>query len=67
MRHQKFSKPALAFLIAGLLLITLTPLVGRHFHLPDFAIGCLNGLGLACEAISLGIMQKNRKRKCQIL
>ncbi|QQL49052.1 hypothetical protein [Mucilaginibacter ginkgonis] len=63
---QRFTKKALAFLITGLMLVTLTPIINKHYHLPDGAAGFITGIGLASEVIALALMQKERKRTCQL-
>lgn len=65
MKRNTIPNSALTFLIVGLLLITLTPIIGRHFLLSDGLKGFLNGLGLALEFIALVKIQRNKKdRKC---
>jgi len=57
-------KPARILLIAGILLTTLTPIVGRHMPMPDFVKGFITGLGITFEFIAIVKIQRNKNRKC---
>lgn len=61
MKQNTMSKPALALLITGLLLISFVPLVNRYFPLPDFVKGFLGGLGIALELIALIKSKRDKK------
>lgn len=54
-------KPALIMLIAGLLMTTMMPVVGRYFSMPDFVKGFMTGLGLTIEFIALVKIQRNKR------
>jgi len=41
MKNNKMPKSALLFLLAGLLIAVVTPLIKNHFHLPGFITGLL--------------------------
>jgi hypothetical protein len=66
MKHYTIPKPALVLLIAGLLMTTTMPLIGRHFSMPDFAKGFITGLGLTLELLALVKIQQSKSRKCAI-
>jgi len=61
MKLNPIPKSALLLLIAGLLMTTMVPFVGRHFSMPDFAKGFVTGLGLTLEFIALVKIQRNKK------
>lgn len=65
MKINTIPKPALILLITGLLMTTLTPIIGRHTFMPDFEKGFITGLGLTLELIGLIKMQRSKKAgKC---
>ncbi|WP_460680693.1 hypothetical protein [Mucilaginibacter koreensis] len=68
MKHYPASKPALWYLITGLLLTTLTPVINRYYPLPDSMRGFITGLGLAIEMIAIVKLQRSRQKQhiCQI-
>jgi hypothetical protein len=66
MKHNPIPKPALFLLIAGLLLTTTMPIIGRHFLMPDFVKGFMTGLGLTLELIALVKIQRSKNRRCVI-
>jgi hypothetical protein len=66
MKLNPIPKPALILLIAGLLMTTTMPVIGRHFPMPDFAKGFITGLGLTLEFIALVKIQRSKSRKCAI-
>jgi len=61
MKRFNIPKSALPYLIIGLLLATLTPIIGRYCHLPDFLKGFSSGLGLTLEVIALVKIQRSKK------
>jgi hypothetical protein len=61
MKSNNISNAALTYLILGLLLVTLTPIMGRYISIPDFLKGFLNGLGLTLEFIAVVKIQKGQK------
>lgn len=63
MKRNPIPKPAFALMAIGLLLVSLMPIVARHFAIPDFARGFVTGLGLTLEVIALVKMQRSRCRK----
>lgn len=66
MKRNTIPNPALAYLIIGLLLTTLTPIISRHLLLPDSIKGFIIGLGLMFEVIALvKIRRSNKDRKCR--
>lgn len=64
MKRNFMPKQAQFLLIAGLLLTTLTPMIGRHMPIPDFVKGLVTGLGLTLEFIALVKIQRSNNRKC---
>ena len=67
MKRFNIPKTTLPYFIIGLLLTTLTPIIGRHFQLPDFLRGFASGLGLTLEVIALVKIQRSRKlSKCNL-
>ena len=65
MKRNTIPKSALALLIIGLLITTLTPVINSSFPMPDYVKGFLVGLGLMLEVIALIKIQQNRKNiKC---
>jgi hypothetical protein len=66
MKLNPIPKPALFLLIAGLLLTTTMPIIGRHFLMPDFVKGFMTGLGLTLELIALVKIQRGKNRRCAI-
>lgn len=68
MKHYPASKPALKYLITGLLLTTLTPVINRYYPLPDGMRGFITGLGLAIEMIAIVKLQRSRQKQqiCQL-
>lgn len=68
MKRNTIPKSALALLVIGLLMTTLTSIINRYFPLPDFSKGFLNGLGLTIEIIALVKIQRSKKNiKCAAL
>jgi len=61
MKRNPIPKSALIMLIAGLLMTTMMPVVGRHFPMPDFVKGFMTGLGLTIEFIALVKIQRNKR------
>lgn len=67
MKLNTIPKSALALLMIGLLLVTLTPIINRYFPLPDFLKGLMNGLGLTIEVIALIKIDRSKKKsRCAI-
>jgi|GEM_PF-916553 len=66
MKRNNISKSALACLLTGLLMTTLTPAISRYLPLPDFLKGFLCGLGLMLELIALVKIQRSRRAKCAV-
>jgi hypothetical protein len=65
---NNISKTTLACFIAGLLMTTLTPVLSRHFHFPDFLKGFIGGLGIMLEVIAIiKISRANKGNKCRVL
>lgn len=62
MKPNYIPQPALTYLIIGLLIITVTPIMGRYFPLPDFLRGFLSGLGLTLEFIGVVKIKRNKKK-----
>lgn len=60
MKRNPIPKPALMYLATGLLMVTLMPILARHFAIPDFVRGFITGTGLALEIVALVKMQKVR-------
>lgn len=68
MKLNHIPKNALIILITGLLFTTLTPIMGRYFHLPDFLKGFISGLGLMLEVIAIiKIQQAKKQHNCDKL
>ncbi|MFD0795634.1 hypothetical protein ACFQZX_18575 [Mucilaginibacter litoreus] len=67
MKISNILKPALAYLITGLMITILTPIISRQFSLPDYLRGFLTGLGLTLEFIALVKIQPAKKHsKCPL-
>jgi hypothetical protein len=62
MKRNAISKSAMPFLVIGLLLTSLTPIISRHFHWPDLVKGFLAGLALALEMIAIIKMSRSNKK-----
>lgn len=60
---KRIQKPALFFLVIGLLLTSLTPIMDRYIPIPGMIKGFITGLGLAFEIIALVKLDQNRKCK----
>jgi len=58
---KRIQKIAMAYLIIGLLLTLLMPIVSRYFELSDFLKGFLKGLGLPLEIIGIIKLQSAKK------
>lgn len=66
MKRTTIPKPALLYLISGLLITTLTPVLARYYPMSDLLRGFCTGLGLTLEVIALILIQRSRKnQKCQ--
>jgi uncharacterized membrane protein len=66
MKSNNISNAALTYLILGLLLVTLTPIMGRYISIPDFLKGFLNGLGLTLEFIAIvKIRDRQKANSCR--
>ena len=61
MKRNAIPKPALACLIIGLMITSVTPIISNHFQMPDILRGFLTGLGLTLEVIALVKIQRSRK------
>lgn len=65
MTRISIPKSALAYLVIGLLLTTLMPILDRYFPIPDLLRGFITGLGLTLEVIALVKIQRSKKgRSC---
>ena len=64
MKRQKLSAGTLVYLLSGLLLVVVTPALGKHLAMPDMLKGFLTGLGMMLEVIAIIKMQKSRSRSC---
>ncbi|CAM4052776.1 hypothetical protein SAMN06265348_10243 [Pedobacter westerhofensis] len=62
MKRQKLSAGTLVYLLSGLLLVVVTPPLGKHLAMPDMLKGFLTGLGMMLEVIAIIKMQKSRSR-----
>ncbi|PJJ84448.1 hypothetical protein [Mucilaginibacter auburnensis] len=68
MKNLKEQKTTVIILVIGLLIVSLTPIVNRYFHLADAFTGFLTGIGLMIECIALIKMQQIKKQNaCGIL
>lgn len=68
MKYISIPKSALVFLVAGLLLTTLPPILSRYFSIPDLFRGFITGVGLTFEVIALAKIQRSKKgRSCAAL
>ncbi|WDF54866.1 hypothetical protein [Mucilaginibacter sp. KACC 22063] len=61
MKQNKPSKPVMALLIIGVLMVTTTPIISKHFFMPDSVRGFIYGLGLALEVIAIIKFQQSKK------
>ena len=57
-------KPALALLITGLILTTISPVLAHHFHYSDFLTGSLTGFGIGMELFAV-ILTVRHKRSAE--
>lgn len=64
MKRNNIPKSALYILIIGLLMTTLTPIIGRYFPLPDFLKGFISSLGLMLEVVAIIKIQRSKQTKC---
>jgi hypothetical protein len=61
------SRSTLALFISGLLLVSLTPFIARHYPLPDYLTGFLSGLGRTLEFLAVVKMQRSKTgRSCKL-
>ena len=60
MKTRKMSRSTLILFISGLLLVSLTPIVSRHYPMPDFLSGLLSGTGLTLELLAVVRMQRSK-------
>ncbi|HEY0895863.1 MAG TPA: hypothetical protein VGE15_04875 [Sphingobacteriaceae bacterium] len=60
MKPRRMSRSTLTLFISGLLLVSLTPIIARHYHVPDYVSGFLSGLGLTLEFLAVVNMQRSR-------
>lgn len=67
MLHKKNAKKALFPLLAGLLLVTLTPIPGRYVQISDGLRGALTGIGLSLEVISFFMIDRDKNQgRCRM-
>ena len=60
MKTRRMSRSTLILFISGLLLVSLTPYVSRHYPIPDYLGGFLSGTGLALEFLAVVKMQRSK-------
>jgi len=66
MKRYHIPKTALICFIAGLMMTTLTPILGRYIPISAFLKGIINGLGLMLEVIAIiKISRRNKDNKCK--
>jgi len=61
MKRNTIPKPALLYLISGLLITTMTPVLARYYPVSDILRGFATGLGLTLEVIGIILIQKSKK------
>lgn len=54
-------KSALVYIITGLLMVTLVPVLSRYLPIPDAVKGFITGMGHALEFIAIVKIQRSRK------
>jgi hypothetical protein len=65
MKRNTISKTALTYLIVGLLITALTPIISRYYPVSDVVRGFITGLGLTLEVIAIvKIRQGKIGRNC---
>ncbi|MDB5019923.1 MAG: hypothetical protein JWQ28_1050 [Pedobacter sp.] len=65
MKRNTISKTALTYLIVGLLITALTPIISRYYPVSDVVRGFITGLGLTLEVIAIvKIRQGKIVRNC---
>jgi len=62
MLTRSFKNPAAIFLIAGLMVITVTQILARMVLMTDFVKGALTGVGIGLEIIALIKLRSAQKR-----
>ncbi|HEK21480.1 MULTISPECIES: hypothetical protein [unclassified Mucilaginibacter] len=62
MNIVSFPKKISYFLLAGLLIISFTLLLGQFTKLPDFARGALMGAGIGMEIIAINRLAVYKKK-----
>ncbi len=66
MKKQKFTLQVRLLLIIGLLMQSISLLIGQYFMMSDFLRGLLQGLSLALIIMALIKQKKNNKYFCRI-
>ncbi len=61
--YQMKKTPALALLITGLMLVTVAPLIGQHFHLADSTRGFITGTGIGIEIMAILIIRRRKIKR----
>lgn len=69
MKYNAIPKQAIMYLVTGLLLTSLTPILNKYLAMPDFIKGFLTSLGLTLEFIALVKIQRIKKenQRCGVL
>ena len=65
MKNNQIQKAALPYFITGLLLVTVSPAIGRYYQLPDFVTGFLTGLGLMLEVVAFIRIRRDKSVSCR--
>lgn len=60
MKPRKMSPTTLILFVSGLLLVSLTPIISRHYLIPDPLSGFLSGTGLMLAFLAVVRMQRAR-------
>ena len=67
MKPRKMSRTTLILFVSGLLLVSLTPVISRHYPIPDSLSGFLSGAGLMLAFLAVVRMQRARTGSCSSL
>jgi hypothetical protein len=62
MKPGQLPQPVTALLVIGLMLTTVSPLICRHFRLPDYLTGFSMGIGIGLEILAIVFAKRYRKQ-----
>lgn len=63
MKRRRIPEIPLFYLVTGLFLVALAPVLSRHCGMPDMLRGFLTGLGMMLEIIAIIKIQRSRRSR----